>query len=350
MASLSHPLCFVGYMAGSRPGFTTSQGFVLSQILRRFGWSVKTVSARHNRWMRLADTVQYLVSNAGQCSLIVQEVYGGRNFILVDVASMVAKRSGRPILMVLHGGSLPELIKKYPAWTRRVLGRASALIAPSAYLAREVSEAHGFRVEVIPNVVDVTGYPYRQRTDIQPRLFWMRAFRDLYNPGMAVRVLEKVRTRYPGARLIMAGKDFGELGRTQELVRTRGLEACVSFPGFLSFDAKIQAAEQSDIFLNTSRIDNMPVAIVEAWAMGLPVISTRVGGVPDLVIDGENGLLTGNDNDAEMAEAVFRLIEEPSLARQLSMSGKARAESSSCEAVIPRWEDVFRKTISLPHL
>ncbi|OLD65974.1 MAG: hypothetical protein AUI47_00875 [Acidobacteria bacterium 13_1_40CM_2_68_5] len=77
-----------------------------------------------------------------------------------------------------------------------------------AFLARAV-EPHGFRCGVIPNVIDIRLYPFRLRRAIAPRFFWMRSFHPVYNPLMAVKVLERLRATHPEATLVMGGQDKG---------------------------------------------------------------------------------------------------------------------------------------------
>jgi len=103
----------------------------------------------------------------------------------------------------------------------------------------------------------------------------------------------------------------------------------------------VREGHAADIFINTNRIDNMPVAVVEACAMGLPVVATAVGGVPDLLKDGETGLLVPDDDDKMMAEAIKRLLDDAELAGRLSANGRLLAERSSWEQVRPRWEELF---------
>jgi glycosyltransferase involved in cell wall biosynthesis len=108
-------------------------------------------------------------------------------------------------------------------------------------------------------------------------------------------------------------------------------------------DGKARFGDQGEVFLNTNRVDNMPVSVLEACAMGMPVVSTAVGGVPDLLTDGVTGLLVpDNDHDA-MAEAVLRLLRDPELAGRLSTNGRRLAESCSWSVVQPQWENLFRE-------
>lgn len=335
-------ICFIGYMAGAKGGFTTSQGLVLARMIENQGWPVATVSRFHNRWLRLGETLLVLIRDSGNISLAVLEVYGGRGFLLADVVSAVAGMLRLPVVMVLHGGSIPEMIRDSPAWTRRVLSRARAIVAPTHYQARAVGLLSGLSATIIPNVLPLEDYPHTVRRSVRPRLFWMRNFHPIYNPIMAIRVLQRLRPLYPDAELVMAGRDDENCDRIRREAESAGLTTAISFPGFLDLNGKLQAASNCDIFVNTNHIDNSPVAIVEACALGLPVVSTAVGGVPDLLSHGETGLLIPDDDDAAMAEAIISLVESPALASRLSSNGRQVAEECAATRVVPCWTGLFK--------
>jgi glycosyltransferase involved in cell wall biosynthesis len=144
----------------------------------------------------------------------------------------------------------------------------------------------------------------------------------------------------------MAGMDKGLEPKIKKMAEELNLSDSVSFPGFLDPEQKRRVFSEADIFLNTNRFDNMPVAVVEACACGLPVVATRVGGLPFLISDGRNGLLVENENAREMTEAVKLLLEDKSLARKISRSARTLAESSAWSAVRASWEKLFTEVLS----
>jgi glycosyltransferase involved in cell wall biosynthesis len=174
----------------------------------------------------------------------------------------------------------------------------------------------------------------------------MRAFHQIYNPVMALRVLAKVRTELPEATLTMAGQDNGLQADMQALAAKLGIQGSVRFPGFLNMADKIREGQHADIFINTTRIDNSPVCVVEACAMGLPVVSTNVGGVPDLVTHEKTALLVPDDDVEAMARSVLRLVEDPALSSTLSRNGRELASASAPENVCPKWEKLFSEVLA----
>ena len=102
--------------------------------------------------------------------------------------------------------------------------------------------------------------------------------------------------------------------------------------------------DQGDVFLNTTRVDNTPVSVLEAMACGLCIISTKVGGIPYLLDDEHDALLVPTDDASEMAKAVQRLITEDGLADRLSSNARRKAEQFDWSHVLPKWEKVLTES------
>jgi glycosyltransferase involved in cell wall biosynthesis len=123
----------------------------------------------------------------------------------------------------------------------------------------------------------------------------------------------------------------------------------------LGLDARFHGAVEDmrvrldalDAFVLPSRVENSPLAIVEAMAHALPVVATRVGGVPELVADGQTGLLVEPDDPAALARAIARIVDQPDFAAQLGRAGALRAQREMCEDVLgPRLEQLYREALS----
>ena len=275
---------------------------------------------------------------------LIVETYSGPSFVVEDVASQMGRNHGKPVIMHLHGGAMPVFMQRYPGWTTRVLRRAAAVVTPSAYLAR-VAQPVVRTVRVIPNIVELEGYPYRLRERVTPRLFWMRAYHEIYNPLMAIRVLARLRAILPDATLAMAGQSKGMWQEVSREAHEQGVAGAFEMLGFLDEHKKREVASRCDIFINTTHVDNAPVGVVEMCAMGLPVVSTNVGGVPDLLTHEETGLLVPDGDVEAMTSAIVRLVRDPALAATLSRNGPALAARCAWPAVRPQWEQVLSEVV-----
>jgi L-malate glycosyltransferase len=333
-------LCIAGNLLGRTPGYVTTQGQIIADLFLKDGFDVVSVSSKPNRLLRLADLVWTIFRNSQVIDVLILEVYSGAGFILADSASFLSKLFRIPAIFVLHGGNLPEFTDKYPNWVSRILRRAEILVAPSSFLAREMAQ-YGFQVRVIPNVLALDTYPSKLRQNISPKLLWMRSFHPIYNPQMALDAFAAVKRENPDATLVMAGADKGLENNVKNSARQMGLKDSVRFPGFLDENSKIKEFSDADVYLNTNRIDNMPVSVIEACAMGLPVVATDVGGVSHLITNGENGLLVPDGDSNKMADAIRTLLKNPDLTEQLSRKGRLLAENSAWTSVRTSWEELF---------
>jgi glycosyltransferase involved in cell wall biosynthesis len=288
----------------------------------------------------LAEIIWTIFRDRRKIDVLIVEVYSGPSLVVADAAGRVARWLGVPSIFVLHGGNLPDFTKRHVNWVKRVLSRADRLAAPSKFLHHEMA-TYGFDVTVIPNVIDLDSYPYRERQHISPKLFWMRSFHSLYNPEMALDVFGQIRSNYPEATMVMAGVDKGLEDEIKNKALSRGFGDAVRFPGFLDHEQKIKEFAEADVYLNTNRIDNMPISVVEAWAMGVPVVATDVGGLPYLIESGKTGLLVADGDVEGMASAIRSLLRDPEITKRLSVQGRSQAELSSWPSVREKWERAF---------
>ncbi|HZW03206.1 MAG TPA: glycosyltransferase, partial [Anaerolineaceae bacterium] len=253
-------LALVGPMLGRRRGWVTNPGERLAGRFRSEGYVVRLTSTYPNRALRLADMLLSMAAWRNQVDVFILAVYSGRAFWLADLPARLAHRLGIPLIYVLHGGDLPRFSQESPDWVRRVMGRADAIVSPSAFLAHHFQQWGGYDVRVIPNLLEVEQYAHRLRPSVRPRLLWMRTFEDIYNPEMAVQALKAMRATHPEACLTMAGQDRGQLAVVQALARAEGLEEQVRFAGFLDPADKQVVFDAHDIYLHTNRVDNAPVS------------------------------------------------------------------------------------------
>lgn len=336
-------LLFVGPHLGRHPGWVLSQGEILAQNFRDEGWQVTETSSLLNPFLRAADMSLTLFREKGDIDVVVLSCYSGRAFRFTEWIGKFCEIWKLPLVIVMHGGGLPDLFAAEPARAKKALARAAALVAPSPFLARAAAGL-GLAAKIIPNVFEVDKYlePARGELDPEaPRLLWMRTFHEIYHPELALEALAILRQKGISAVLTMAGQDKGGLDECRRRAAELGLAAAVDFPGFLDLAAKIQAFARHDIFLNTNRVDNSPVAVLEAAAAGLPIVATAAGGLPHLLADGEEALLTPVGDAEALAGAVARLLADEPLRERLAAGGRRVAEASSWPAVYAKWQELL---------
>ena len=274
------------------------------------------------------------------------DVFSGSGFVWGAAAAGLARLRRKRLILTLRGGGLPEFAARWPRTVKRVLGWGQTVTVPSEFLLRRM-EPYRPDLYLLPNPLDVGAYPFRVREKPEPRLVWLRAFDEIYNPTLAPRVLAELTRDYPAATLTMIGPDKGDgsLGRTRQCARELGVGDRVRFVGGVPKTSVGQQLSQGDVFINTTNVDNAPVSVAEALACGLGVVSTNVGGLPDFITDGDDGLLVPPGDAEGMAAGVRRLLQEPGLAARFSRNGRRKAESMDWTKVLPLWEALFSNDV-----
>lgn len=290
------------------------------------------------------DMIATTLRNARRTGVASVELYSGRAFVWGAAVTAVLRSSDTPHVVTLHGGGLPDLARRRPGALQRVLQGARAVTAPSPFLARAF---RGVRddIAVIPNGLDLETYPFRERRSPRPRLVWLRAMHEVYEPVVAVEVVARLADRFPEISLLMIGPDKkdGSLARVRAAIDRLGLESRVRVQGAVPKREVPRWLDEGDIFLNTSRVDNAPVSLVEPMACGLCVVTTDAGGIPDMVRDGEDALVVPVGDADAMAHQIERVYIEGGLAARISANARETAARYDWTEVLPKWEALLRE-------
>lgn len=296
------------------------------------------VSGKRNPFLRLVHIVYAVLRYAGRQQPVMIDTYSTAAFNYALLTATLCRLLSWNYICVLHGGSLPNRLAQFPGLCKWVFGGATQLVAPSAYLHNAFSK-YGYATTIIPNPIEMEKYAFKLRTQVRPFLLWVRAFDATYNPAMAIEVVAGLKQKYPEVRLCMVGPDKdGSLQVCKELAKQRGVQDRIRFAGILSKPEWIALSAHYDIFINTTHIDNTPVSVLEAMALGFPVVSTNVGGMPYLIHSEENGILVQQASAEEMIAAIDRLCNNDSLATLLSNNARNYVRKYEMNAVVQLWK------------
>jgi glycosyltransferase involved in cell wall biosynthesis len=253
-------------------------------------------------------------------------------------AIIVAKLLRKPIVVNYRSGEAPDHLRR--SWIARTVLRSVDLnVVPSRFL-RDVFTSFDIRAVIVANTIDLDRFRYRERRPVMPRLISTRNFEPLYNVACTLRAFARVQAHYPDASLALVGcgsQDAMLRALTSEL-RLRN----VAFVGLVAPADIARCYQDADIYVQTPMIDNMPGSVVEAFASGLPVVATNVGGVPAILTDGVHGLLAPDDDDEGIAARVVQLLENPELARRLAAAARETCEAYRWPVVRDGWLAAYR--------
>ena len=297
---------------------------------------VRTVATQFVYWpllwreLRKADIVH--VFSASYASFLLSPL----------PAVLVARLLGKPVLLNYHSGEAPDHLSR--SWLARYVLRhvVDANVVPSPFL-REVFATFGIAADVVANSIDLERFPYRRRTAFAPAFISTRNLEPMYNVGCTLRAFARIQAIHPDASLTVvgAGSQLDELRALAAQLQLRN----VRFTGRVPPAEIARYYDEADFYLQTSSIDNMPLSVLEAFACGLPVIATNVGGVPSMLTDGVHGLLANDGDDAAIAAHACHLLRDQGHAQRLADAARATCESYRWSVVRAGWLAAYRAVL-----
>lgn len=321
-------------------GITATTIDTLSNQLRAEGYEVKVASSFKNKGLRMLDMLWQVFKHRKRVDMVLIDTYSTTNYWYAVYVGKWCRFFKLPYIPILHGGNLPERLKQNPESAQKLFGGAYMNVAPSGYLMDAFTKAKFSKLIEIPNTINSAQYPFKERSTIRPKLLWVRSFASIYNPMMALEVLQELLKTFPDAELCMVGPEKDE-SYAACIAFAKAQQLPVSFTGKLSKEEWIQRSEAYDIFINTTDFDNTPVSVIEAMALGLPIVSTNVGGLPFLVTDQTDALLVPPRDVNEFCAAITKLIENRGLAHKLSCAARENAESFDWENIKSLWNELL---------
>jgi glycosyltransferase involved in cell wall biosynthesis len=269
------------------------------------------------------------------------------SFLLAPAPALVIGRLlGRRVVLNYRSGEAEDHLRRWRRSAIPLMRLADRIVVPSGYLV-EVFGRFGLQASSISNFVDTVRIPFRARPALRPRFLSNRNFESHYNIPCVLRAFGRIQQSLPGAELMLVGQGR-ERPALERLVLELGLRG-VTFAGAVSPDQMGRMYDGADLYLNSPDIDNMPTSIIEAFAAGLPVVSTSAGGIPWIVRDGENGLLVPPNDDEAMAAAALRLLADPDLACRLTSTAHAEVLARyTWPAVEQAWVRLYQELVASP--
>jgi len=325
----------------------------LVDALERDGFDVTFVAIdrRFPRWLCWARRIRGLRTVINQLlyvpSLValswvdVVHVFSASywSFLLAPVPAMIAGRLfGARVVLHYHSGEADDHLAHWGTLVHPWLRLAHEIVVPSAYL-RHVFARFGYEARVVPNIVDVTQFRYRERSPLAPRLLCARNLDRYYRVDLVIEAFAHFRALVPEATLTIAGYGAEE-ARMRRLASVVGGDA-VQFAGKVDPAAMPALYDRHDIFVNASELDNQPVSILEAFAAGLPVVTTAAGDIPAMVRNGEGGWVVPVGDVAALAAALQYAWQHPNVARQRARRAHEALAEHSWPHVREQWAAVY---------
>lgn len=331
---------FIGTFLSNSNGSLSVSEFVASKLKFQIK-EIKLVSYYKNKIIRLLDILINILSFKGKIAHI--EVYSGYAFMISEFATFLLKIRQKKIILTLHGGRLNEFTKENPNRVKRVLNRANIIMTPSKFLQMAFKE-NGYNIDYLPNSINLENFPYKRDEIIKNSILWVRAFTEIYNPNLAIKILYEVKKTNPSATLTMIGPDKGMLKQIMKLINELGLNDSIKIVGPVKNELLHKYYQTHEVYLNTTSYESFGVAIVEAASCGIPVVSTSVGEIPYLWKHEESMLIVNSFNEVVFATEIDKLFHDNKLTNKLSKNARQKAETFDWEKIKTLWLNVLHRT------
>ena len=257
-------------------------------------------------------------------------------------AILISKLYGKKIVLNYHSGEAKDHLRRWRRSTIPILNLTDAIAVPSEYLVRVFAD-FGLKATAIFNIIELDKFVFRERTQLRPIFLSNRNLEVHYGVDALLRAFALVQQQVPEAVLTVVGD--GSQRQALEALATELNLKQTSFTGRIEHEEIYRHYAAADVFLNASRIDNQPLSILEAFACGLPVVTTNAGGIPDIVTDGETGFVVAVDDHQALAQRAIEILSDCNKAAIMAHQARLECNKYTWEVVCDRWLCLYRKIV-----
>ena len=304
-------------------------------------YCVTTISDKKNTVLRLIEMIWTIYYQRRKTDIILVDIYSSKAFYYALFCAITCSMFKKKYVNILHGGNLPLRIKKSHYLSEIIFKNAAKNIAPSLYMKKRLENTVK-NFALIPNFINLSDYKFQLRSNCSPKLFWVRSFDKTYNPEMAIKVLSSLKLKFSNAKLCMVGPEKdGSMMKCKSLARQLGISDSITFMGYMEKKEWIKLSEGYDIFINTTNHDNLPVSVIEAMALGFPIVSTDAGGLKYLHQDEVDAFIVERNSFMQMEERIISIINDESISKSLSINARKKAEDYAWSSIGKKWKKLF---------
>lgn len=241
---------------------------------------------------------------------------------------------------------LPEWFTKLTS--KSIIKNSDSAIALTENMKRAMQAIYDHDIAIVPNGIDLKEYtselPVQNVEGSRKRILFVGRLHPVKGAHYLLGAMSTVHRELPEAKLVLVG-DGEEREHLETLTDNLGIRECVEFAGRVPHERVQDYMNQAEVFVISSLSEGFPVTILEAMACGLPVVATRVGGVPDIIEDGANGCLIDTKDQEQIAEAVLKLLQDEQLWKEMSDNNRKEVEKYRWNTVAATLEGIYQKSL-----
>jgi glycosyltransferase involved in cell wall biosynthesis len=277
-----------------------------------------------------------------------------------------AKKFGVPYVLQVHG-SLPKIGKQARKWIYDAFFGSTLLRDASKVIALSEIEAEQYKcagvpaekIAIVPNGIDLTEYSdlpskgsFKKKFGLDKNekiVLYLGRIHEIKGIDILVRAFANILHKLDNVRLVIVGPDDGYIREIKVLTKALRIEDKVLISGPLYGVAKLEAYVDADVYVLPSRYETFPMTVLEAYACGKPVIASKVGGLNDLLINGETGMLVDPGNTAELTKNILYLLDHAERAEEMGLKGKQFVnENFTINKIAEELQNLYRAVASRP--
>lgn len=257
----------------------------------------------------------------------------------------LAKLLGKKVIYHVHGGEFKKFYSLHPKPVKSLINKVDVVVALSNSWRSFFEEELGHQnVQIVENVVLP---PSRPSDKCDQRIHFL----FLGKLGCGKGIYDLLDTfadnidALRGKALLHIGGN-GEVEKVRQRIRELELEDVVVFEGWVSGDRKIDLLNLADVYILPSYNEGLPISILEAMAYRLPIISTPVGGIPEIVVDNENGFLVEPGDSKALGEAILKMLSNEDFRKSAGKSSFLRVQPYFPDSVLVKLEDIYQELLN----
>jgi len=354
-------------MAGPIPyrygGISSVVGMILASSLpERFDVKYIATGTKGSKIARFWQAIHGITQMAWASvwyrpDLVHLHVSKGASLIRKGILTWLAGLTGTPVILHLHTSG-PHALGFYDEsgsrWLKRLtmkmLDRATCiLVLSTSCLQRFQAITTNPNMRVLVNPIDCESiYPNRRAPGNPMRVLFMGDLSASKGAFDLVEAIPLVIANFPHVHFVLCGNDHD--GIVHSKIRANGVADSVQLPGFVLGREKLHQLQQASIFVLPSYEEGVPIAILEAMAAGLPIVTTPVGGIPDILEHGENALLVEPGDVEGLACGIIDLLRNETLRTRMSLANRRKAEEEfDLSIFLDRLQEVYRQILEDAH-
>jgi glycosyltransferase involved in cell wall biosynthesis len=282
----------------------------------------------------------------------------GLSYVKHSVCVLIARLFGSRVLLHPHCG-FSALYTNQPRWWqwffRRIIRFTNGVVTLSSEWNQLITIVPGCAVYYLPNAIDLTAYRTatlkRRMVEQNPpflKVLYLGYLGKAKGSFDLIEAAKEILAKNIPVKIDLVGEELakGEVEKLKKQIAQTGLGSVVSLHPPVMGSKKIEMLLEADIFIYPSYCEGMPIAVIEAMASGLPIISTRVGGLPDLVKDGINGILVEAGHPDQLVRAILSLSLNPDQRFAMQLNSYQRAvDKFDIEKLVPRLVNIYSQAL-----